>query len=345
MKDLASRIEQMIQGRLTLILTESDVRKLLAMDACIEMQDLAFKEFTAGKAVAPQRPRIRIPEFHGNSSYMPGYVPAVGGLGCKIVSGYHRNHERGLPSTMGSLVLLDARTGFPLAYMGSTFLTNARTAAAAGSAGRVLIRKDARTVGVFGSGALARLTLEAVHCVMAVGPVTVYSRRAENRTAYAAEMRARFGLDVQAVDDPAIPAAADVIVVATTSAQPVFDGQWVRPGMTLLSVGSGRPDLAEFPASVIKGHKFVVESRASALKEVGELIIPMQAGELTEDAIHGELGEILLGRLPGRVSPNEIIVFKSTGLAVQDIITARAVYLAALERGMGQAIAVQAEPA
>jgi len=338
---LEQRIDEMIAKRLTLILTESDVRRVLQVPHCIDMQGEAYRAFSSGEAIVPPRPRIREDKFDGTSSYMPAYVPSVGGLGCKIVAGYLHNRERGLPSVMGSLVLLDHRTGFPIAYMASTYLTNARTGAGAACAGRALIRAGARSVGVFGSGDLARTTLTALRHVMQIDTVTVWSRSAQNREEYAAEMRTKLGLDVRAADDSASVAASDVIVAATTSRQPVFDGHYVRPGATLLSVGSGRPDMAEFPASVIKGNKFVVESRTAAVREYGELVVPMAAGELTEDAIYGEIGDILLGKIPGRTSDQEIIAFKSAGLAAMDMITARAIYAAALEQGVGQAIAMQ----
>jgi ornithine cyclodeaminase len=313
------------------------------MRACIDQQELAYKAFSVGEAIVPQRLRIPIPEHDGNSSYMPGYVPSTGSLGCKIVSGFPRNRERGLPSTLGSLVLLDHLTGFPLAYMGSTFLTNARTGAGGGAAARTLMRHDAHTVGVLGSGALARATLEAICHVMRIDAVTVYSKTPANCARYAAEMRQRLGLTVEPVADAAAPAAADLVIVATTSQTPVFDGTSLRPGTTVISVGTNRPHLAEFPASAIKGNKFIGDSRRSILKEVGEFIMPMQAGKLTEADIYGEIGQILNGELPGRESNEEIIVFKSTGLAVQDVITAQAVYHAALERGIGRSVSIQDE--
>jgi ornithine cyclodeaminase len=341
MNGARDRIDEMIERRCTLILTESDVRQVLDMRACIDQQELAYKAFSAGEAIVPQRLRIPIPEHDGNSSAMPGYVPSVGGLGCKIVSGFHQNRDRGLPSTLGSLVLLDHVTGFPLAYMGSTFLTNARTGAGGGAAARALMRNDARTVGVLGSGALARTTLDAVRHVMQIDSVIVYSRTPANRKRYATEMRQRLGLAVQPAADAAAPAAADLVVLATTSQTPVLDGTSLQPGTTVISVGTNRPTLAEFPASAIKGNKFIGDSRQSIREEVGEFIMPMQRGELTEADIYGEIGQILNGELPGRENHEEIIVFKSTGLAVQDIITAQAVYHAALERGIGHRIAIQ----
>ena len=336
-------IDAMIAERLTLILSESDVRQALDMRACIDLQTDAYRAFSSGDAVVPQRLRIPVPAHGGNSLYMPGYVPSVGGLACKAVSAFGGNHARGLPPTLGSITLLDDVTGFPLAFMGSTYLTNARTGAGGAAAARVLRKSDARTVGVLGSGALARTTLSATQHILDIQSVTVYSKTKANRERYAREMADQLGLAVDAVADRAVPARADIIIVATNSRAPVLDATALQPGATVISVGTNSPQLAEFPATAIQGNKFIGDSRQSVFREVGEFMVPLEAGELTEADFYAEVGQIMNGELTGRADDREIIVFKSTGLAVQDVLTARAVYGQALGSGIGHRLRIHDE--
>jgi ornithine cyclodeaminase len=321
----------------TLLLTDAQVRGLLSLPDCIDQQALALREFSAGRAIVP--PRVRMELASGRaSSVMAGAVPAVEALGCKVLARCLDNRRRGLPTLLGTLVLLDPDTGFPLGIMSATYLTNARTAAAVALAARVLSRPDATSVGVYGSGPLARLVLDALTHVRRVRDVRVYSPTADNRLRYAAEMSARLGLPVDAATDPSGPAGADIVVAATSSRDPVFEARALRPGALVVSVAAR---LRELPVDAIRGNRLVVDSREAALREAGELVAGMEAGQLDRTAIAAELGEILLGRAPGRERQDEICVFKATGLAVQDLVTARAVLTAALAAGVGTRVAMQ----
>lgn len=340
---IREQIDKLIADRMTLILSEGDVRRVLDFKACVELQAQAYRAFSDGNVVVPQRLRIPVPAHAGNTSYMPGYVPDVSGLACKAVSGFAGNSDYGLPSTMGSVTLLDDVTGFPLAFMGATYLTNARTGAGGAAAAKALLKSDARTVGVLGSGALARTTLAAAQHVLEIESVTVYSKTEANRIRYASEMTNELGLPVRAVADPSIPGKADLVIVATTSETPVLEATPLQPGATVISVGTNRPHLSEFSAAVIQGNKFLADSRESVFAEVGEFLIPLGTGELTEADFYGEIGQVLSGELAGRADDREIVVFKSTGLAVQDVLTARAVFEQSLALDIGHRIQVQNE--
>ena len=333
----AREIDQLRERRETVILTDRDVRRLLAFPECIEQQALAFREFSAGRALA--LPRVRVPvDPTRTSSLMPGYVAAVEALGCTVLARCLPNLERGLPTLLGTLVLLDPTTGLPLAFMSATYLTNARTAAAAALGVRELARPDSTRVGVYGSGPLARLILEALTHVRRVTDVVVHSPTLEHRRRFATEMSARLGLSVRAGDDPADPADGDLVVAATTSPSPVLDAARLRPGATVVSVAARTPEL---PVEALRGNRLVVDSREAALEEAGDLMAGIAAGQLDRTAIAAELGEILLGRAPGRQRGDEICVFKSTGLAVQDLVTARALLGKALAAGVGARVAMQ----
>ena len=334
---LERQVVQLRERRETVILTDREVRRLLSLPDCIEQQALAFREFSAGRVLSPPRVRMQLAPDRA-SSVMPGYVAAVEALGCKVLARCLPNRRRGLPTLLGTLVLLDPATGLPLAFMSATYLTNARTAAAVALAVRVLSPTDAASVGVYGSGPLARLILEALTHVRRVRDVVVYSPTADNRGRYAEEMSARLGLAVSAAPDASGPAGADLVVAATSSPEPVLDARLLRRGATVVSVAARLP---EVPIEALRGNRLVVDSREAALHEAGELVSGIAAGQLDETAIAAELGEILLGRAPGRERQDEICIFKSTGLAVQDLVTARAVLAAALTAGAGTRVAIQ----
>ena len=334
------RIKELRERGETLILTDREIRRLLTFPDCIEQQALAFREFSAGRVLAPPRVRMEISPGRA-SSVMPGYVASVEALGCKVLARSLANRARGLPTLLGTLVLLDPETGLPLAFMSATYLTNARTAAAVALGARVLSRADATSVGVFGSGPLARLILEALTHVRRLGDVVVYSPTPDNRRRYAEEMSARLGLAVRAAADASDPARADLVIAATSSPAPVLDATQLSPGATVISVAARLPELG---VDALRGNRLVVDSREAALHEAGELVAGIAAGLLDETAITAELGEILLGRAPGRERHDEICVFKSTGLAVQDLVTARSILAAALAAGVGTRVAVQGGP-
>ncbi|MBI2206391.1 MAG: ornithine cyclodeaminase family protein [Candidatus Rokubacteria bacterium] len=322
--------------RQTVVLTDAEVRRLLTFPDCIEQQALAFREFSAGRVLAPLRTRIELSPERASTA-MLGSVPALGGLGCKVLARCLTNGERGLPTLLGTLVLLDPETGLPLAFLSATYLTNARTAAAVALAVRVLSRPDATTAGVYGSGPLARLVLEALTHVRRLRTAVVYSPTPEHRRRYAAEMSGHLGLAVTAADDPAAPADADLVVAATSSPTPVLAARHLRPGTTIASVAARHREL---PVGALRGNRLVVDSREAALHEAGELVAGIASGELDATAIAAELGEILLGRAPARQRDDEICVFKSTGLAVQDVVTARGVLAAALASGTGTRVTI-----
>lgn len=331
------RIRELRERRETLILTDGEIRRLLSFPDCIDQQALAFREFSAGRVLSPPRVRMEISPGRA-SSVMPGYVADVEALGCKVLARCLANRQRGLPTLLGTLVLLDPDTGLPLAFMSATYLTNARTAAAVALGARVLSRADAASVGVYGSGPLARLILEALTHVRRLGDVVVYSPTPDNRRRYAKEMSARLGLAVSAAADASAPASADLVIAATSSLAPVLDATRLRPGATVISVAARLPELG---IDALRGNRLVVDSREAALHEAGELVAGIAAGLLDETVIAAELGEILLGRAPARERDDEICVFKSTGLAVQDLVTARSILAAALAAGTGTRVAIQ----
>ncbi|WP_448592260.1 ornithine cyclodeaminase family protein [Thermoflexus hugenholtzii] len=307
--------------------TAEDIRRALPMREAIEAMRAAFIAFSEGRAHIPQRLSISIPEQEGITLVMPGYVPPDA-LGLKVVSVFPRNPARGLPTLSALVVMLDPETGAPAALLDGAFLTAWRTGAASGLATDLLARPDAESLALIGAGAQARTQLLAVAAVRSLRRVRVYSRTPARAQALIEEMRGREGIpeDIAVAPTPeAAVAEADIVCTATNSSVPVFDGQALRPGTHINAIGSFTLEMRELDEETFRrAARVVVDSRAAALAEAGEVVWAIRQGILREADLV-ELGEIAAGRRPGRERPEEITLFKSVGLAVQDLVAAQRV--------------------
>ena len=312
-----------------LILNGDDVRKALPMREAIEAMKKAFASLSDGTAVVPLRTRLPIPDSEALSLFMPAYVYASeeSALAIKVVSLFPTNPARGLAFIQAAVLVLDPQTGQAAALLEGSSLTAIRTGAAGGAAIDLLARPESKVVAVFGAGAQGRTQLEAACAARSIERAFVYDPDPEKSRNFANEMRGRGTVpsDVRAATDPqeAIE-SADIICTATTSLKPVFDDSHIKPGTHISAVGSYTPDMQEVPAETIVRARVFVDSRSASLEEAGDLIQPMRAGLFDESHICGELGEVVLGRVPGRQSQDEITYFKSVGIAVQDALAAQA---------------------
>ncbi len=327
-----------------LLLTRKDVQAVLTMEEAIAAVEEGFRQLALGHVVMPQRTVIPVPAHHGIHLAMPAYVGGAaegGSLAVKVVTVYHDNPTQyGLPTTIGTLLLNDPRTGALVAIMDAGFLTAMRTGAASGVATKYLAREDAASVGVFGAGVQARTQLMAVCAVRPIQRAVVYDVSAELRDRYAAEMSARLSIPVRAVDDPRACVQNDILVAASSSRTPIFEGAWLAPGTHINGIGSHTPGTRELDTETIQRSKVVPDYLPACLAEAGDLIIPLREGAVTEDHIHASLGEVVAGLRPGRESAEEITLFKSVGLAVQDAVTAARVYQLAQAAGVGVQIEI-----
>ena len=308
--------------------TAEDIRRALPMREAIEAMRAAFIAFSEGRAHIPQRLSISIPEQEGITLVMPGYVPPDA-LGLKVVSVFPRNPARGLPTLSALVVMLDPETGAPAALLDGAFLTAWRTGAASGLATDLLARPDAESLALIGAGAQARTQLLAVAAVRSLRRVRVYSRTPARAQALIEEMQGQEGIpqDIAVAPTPeAAVAEADIVCTATNSSVPVFDGQALRPGTHINAIGSFTLEMRELDEETFRrAARVVVDSRAAALAEAGEVVWAIRQGILREADLV-ELGEIAAGRRPGRERPEEITLFKSVGLAVQDLVAAQRVW-------------------
>jgi ornithine cyclodeaminase len=311
-----------------LLLTAEEVRKALPMDEAIEAMKSAFASLSGGTALVPLRTRLPIPDRDGLSLFMPAFASSQAGaaLAVKVVSLFAENPSRGLAYLQAAVLVLDPETGRGTALLEGSSLTAIRTGAASGAAIDLLSRPDSRIAAIFGAGAQGRTQLEAACTARTIETVFVYDPNPEKARAFVAEMNGQ-GLippDIR-ISGSAEEAVehADIICTATTSLRPVFQDSDIEAGTHISAVGSYRADMQEVPSETLLRARLFVDSRSASLEEAGDLIQPMQAGLFDESHICGELGEVVLGRIPGRQAPDEITYFKSVGIAVQDAIAAQ----------------------
>ncbi len=318
------------------ILTRRDVQEALSMPQAIEAVKGAFAQLSAGQADVPLRTALDVPRHNGVTLFMPGYLSGDDAMALKIVSVFGDNPDRGLPLIHALVVVVDAATGAPAAVMDGTYLTALRTGAASGAATELLARPQAHVAAIFGAGAQGRTQLEGICAVRPIEEAWVYDVDSQRAQGYAAEMEGRLALEVRVAETPAQAArGSDVICTATTSSRPVFDDADVQPGTHINAVGAYTPEMQEIPPQTVMRSKVVIDHHEAALAEAGDLLIPMERGLISADYIHAELGEIVSGLRPGRESPEEITLFKSVGVAVQDVVAAAAVLEAAQAAGLG----------
>jgi ornithine cyclodeaminase len=322
----------------TLIISQREVPSLLPMAACVDLMAETLRATSRGDAVLPLRGMVWLPDRSGLLGLMPGYLGSPRALGLKVVSVMPGNHGTKFDSHQGVVILFDLENGSLLAVIDATSITAIRTAAASGAATRLLAREDAHDLAILGSGVQARTHLEAMAAVRPLRRVRVWSRDLGAARSFA-ERESRGGLPVEVAPDArAAVDGADLICTTTASREPVLEGTWIAPGAHINAVGACFPASRELDTRAVIRSRLYVDRRESALNEAGDFLIPRAEGAIGDDHIVGEVGEALLGAVPGRRSPGEITLFKSLGIAVEDLAAAHHIYRTALTRGAGTAI-------
>jgi ornithine cyclodeaminase/alanine dehydrogenase-like protein (mu-crystallin family) len=319
-----------------LIVNQSEVRQLLPMAECIEVMAEALETLARGQAILPLRPVMWLPEKVGALGMMPAYMGNLQIMGLKIVSVFPGNHGTEYDSHMGAVMIFETRHGQPLAIMDATEITAIRTAAVSGLATRLLAREDAGDLAILGSGTQARTHLEAMLLCRKIRRVRVWSRNPENGRQFAERESRHRGVHVEIM--PTVLAAAqgaDIICTTTSSSDPILLGKYLSAGTHINAVGSSVPFARELDTEAVLKARLFVDRRESTVNEAGDFLIPKKEGAIGDNHIQGEIGEILSGRVKGRKSQQEITLFKSLGLAVEDLASANHIYKKAIERGMG----------
>lgn len=319
---------------MTLLLTRDDLARLLAIEPAIAACEAAFAAYSAGRTATPLRVGVEPPGTDGVLLAMPSAVADPPALGTKVVSVFRANAARGLPTIASVYLLSEYETGAPLAIMDGTYLTGLRTAAGSAVATRCLARPDARALGVFGTGVQARFHVETLRRVRPIQQVLVAGTSAEKAEAFARWVREETGLAAEAAAPEAV-ASADVLALCTTSPTPVLRAAWVQPGAHLNAVGSFTPATRELPSDLVAQARVYVDTRAGAGSEAGDLLIPAHEGRFSLERVVGEVGQVVLGRVPARQSGGEVTIYKSVGAAFLDAAAARLAYERAVAEGAG----------
>jgi alanine dehydrogenase len=323
------------------LLTEFDVRTVLSMDDLIDTMESALSGFSSGAVQQPLRTVLEIGQQRAFVGVMPAYIPSPSALGTKLVTVYPSNAKAGLHTHLATIILLDPETGELLAILDGRYITEARTAAVSAVSARLLARADARRLAIIGSGVQARSHLEALGRVRDLESIVVWSPSDERLSAFVREMRHKTTATLR----PALSAreaveGADIVVLATASRVPVVEGAWIADGTHICAVGACRPDQREMDTALVARSRLFVDSRTGALAEAGDIVLPIQEGALDASHIAGELGELVVGRTQGRTSPKDVTVFKSLGMAVEDVAAARLAYERATARGIGRGMVI-----
>lgn len=304
------------------VVLEEDIRRELDMGKAIELMREAFLQISGGVATVPVRTVLDEKGGRGRALFMPAYSSGYGLFGLKMVSVFPQNPKIGLPSIQGKMLVMEANHGTPVGLLDAEYLTALRTGAASGYATGLLANPGSSVLAIFGTGTQALTQVEAVTSVRHIKKLLVYGTSQAKAEAFCEKMNDQYKLPCVAPNGLAALMEADIICTATTSTHPVFELGHIKPGVHINGIGSFKPEIREIPAAVIRQSLLIVDQRAAALSEAGDLIIPIKEGVIGSDHIHAELGEVASGIKTGRTDANQITVFKSVGNAVQDLAMA-----------------------
>jgi ornithine cyclodeaminase len=325
-----------------LFLNQHEVETLLDLDRLVEALGPAMAELSAGRVSMPPRVVAQVREWGGLLAAMPAFLGSTPILETKLVSVFPENAARGLPSHQAVILVFDTRTGSPRALLDGTAITAMRTAAGSALATKLLARPEASILAIVGTGVQARAHAKAIPRVRPIKELRVVGRHRARALAMAEEIAGGLGLPTRAFEIAKEAfAGADVICATTHSAEPVVKGEWLEPGMHVNSVGLN-PNGPELDGEALRRALVVVETRAAVLAPLpsgsSDLRWAIRDGLIGEEHIHAEIGELISGARPGRTSPDQITLYKSVGVAVQDAVAAHLVLEAAEQQGVGREV-------
>ncbi|MCK4937962.1 MAG: alanine dehydrogenase [Methanosarcinales archaeon] len=315
-------------------LNKRDVEELVNIYDVIPVVEVAFREHGLDRVQMPPKMYLDFKGHNGDLRVMPGYLEGPDIAGVKLVNVHPDNPGRGLPTVMALMVLNSTKTGAPLAVMDATTLTDLRTGAAGGVAAKYLSRKDSKVVGMIGLGRQARTQLRAIKAVRDIEQVRIFDTSRDSVDAFKAEIEQETRTEI--IKEPNVHEVCDCDILVTTTPvrSPLVKAEWIKPGTHINAIGADAAGKEELNPMILKKAKVVVDAVAQA-SHSGEVNVPISKGIFSVDEIYSELGQIVSGKKPGRESDAEITVFDSTGLAIQDVVTADLIYRRAIERKLG----------
>ncbi|HZX25790.1 MAG TPA: ornithine cyclodeaminase family protein [Telluria sp.] len=321
----------------TLLLKKEEVSNLICMKEVIGTVEEAYRAFNSDQVVQPDYMSIHLPAPRGEIDFKLGYYSANEMISMKVSSGgfVHNPADFGVPCGMGTILVFDARTGGLACVMDGSLITGLRTGACGAVSVKALARKDASKIASIGTGNQARMQIRAVREVMRIGEIHAWDSSPESLMRFKADIESEFGIPVvPATSKQEAVEQADILITTTRGTGSLVEAAWVKPGTHIVAIGTDQRGKQEFEPEIFRNAKIVNDSIAQCT-EKGETWHPLDQGIIAKDDIHAEIGEILLGKKPGRVSEDEITIFDSTGMAIQDNTTAARIYRNAIEREMG----------
>ncbi len=322
------------------LISGDDVRRLLPMEQAISLMRDAFAAISNGTAFVPVRTHVSSDATGCRTLVMPSFVAGGKHMGIKLVSVQPSNPDRGLPTVHGLMTLIDADTGEPIALIDAESLTAIRTGAASGLATELLGSPSATTVAVFGAGVQAATQLEAVCTVRPIRRAFVFGRSVDGASKFARVMSERLDIDVTMETNHRLLRRTEVVCTATSASRPLFEPEALSNGIHINAVGSFRPHMAEVPPGTVRNAALIVDQREACLAEAGDILQSFASHEAAAAHIEAELGELVLGKHAGRRSPDQITLFKSVGIAVQDLVAATFVAERAAEEEQGRLLSL-----
>ncbi len=319
-----------------LIINQAEVHQLLPIGECMETMAEALAALSDGKALNPLRQVLHLPEKQGLLGIMPGYLESLNAMGLKVVSVFHNNKGSEHDSHQGAVLVFEAEHGTLLAMVDASAITAIRTAAVSGVATRLLAREDAVELAILGSGVQAHAHVNAMMAARHINRVRVWSPNPDHVKAFARNISDKQDVSVaQTSNAQDAVKGADIVCTTTSAREPILMGKWLASGVHINAVGSSIPLTRELDNEAMAKSRLFVDRRESTVNEAGDYLIPRNEGIIGDHHIQGEIGEILSGQIIGRQSEDEITLFKSLGLAVEDIASAYLVYQKAVGRGFG----------
>lgn len=308
-------------------LSKEEVAVLLPMDECIAVMKEAFSNLADGKCLQPLRSLMWLPDRKGLLGMMPGYAAGPGVMGIKVITVFHGNRELGLPSHQGTVTLFDAANGKPLLIADAMEITSIRTAAASALATSLLSSEDSKRLAIIGTGEQAERHIEAISLVRNISEVFLWGRNEEKAAGLARKLSPKYRFTISVMKSVAETVQnADIICTVTSSSQPVLMGDWLQPGTHINAVGACTPNVRELDTKAVQMSGLFTDSYESLFNEAGDFLIPKKEGAIDDSHARADLSELVCGSKTGRTDKDEITVFKSLGIAAEDIFSASHMY-------------------
>ena len=316
-------------------LSSDEIKKIIDISELIPVVEKAFEQHGLGRTQMPSKSYLSFDKYNGDLRTMPAYVEDLEMAGVKIVNSHPNNPSKGIPTVMAVMILNDPKTGAPLAIMDGTYLTDMRTGAAGAVAVKHLARKNSKIIGLVGAGRQARTQLQAISNVVELEKAIVVDKSLGESKKFKEEMESIVGIDIEINENIKSVCDSDILVTTTPVRSPIVMEEWISDGVHINAMGADAEGKEELEPGILKKAKIVIDDISQAVHS-GEINVPLSKGVISEDEIYANLGEIVAFKIPGRTSDDDITIFDSTGLAIQDIAAGKLVYEMALESGMGQ---------